>query len=106
MIISYRGRLVALGPLLLKLSFECTMRSLLLLSALSVDPNVPLFGTAPYPYGEGAVPRPKTPCTSFGIGGPDSLCPDCFKEPSKGKWYRYDDPTWDFSADEPKNKAA
>ena len=74
----------------------------MLFSKLSVDPGVPLFGEAPYAYGEGAVPNPKRPCTVFGIGGQDGGCPDCFKEPPGGNWYIYDDPTWDFSADEPK----
>ena len=78
------------------------MLSFLLLSKLSVDPQVPLFGEALYPYGEGAVPIPKKPCVSFGIGGQDEGCPECFNNPPKGNWHIYDDPTWDFSADEPK----
>lgn len=92
------------------------MRSLLLLSQLSVDPAVPLFGAKPYPYGEGAVPRPKKPCTQFGIGGQDPACGEggdtlCaatnFDPPPTGHsgartWWIYDDPTWDFGADEPR----
>ena len=76
----------------------------MLFSILSLDPDVPLFGAAPYAYGEGEVARVKKPCTVFGTGGQDAMCPECFKEPPGGHWYIYDDPTWDFSADEPKRK--
>mmetsp|Transcript_4814 Transcript_4814/g.11434 ORF Transcript_4814/g.11434 Transcript_4814/m.11434 type:complete len:81 (+) Transcript_4814:182-424(+) len=80
------------------------MLSKLLFSVLSVDPAVPLFGEQPYPYGEGEVERVKHPCTSFGKGGSDRGCPDCLDEPPTGTWYFYMDPTWDFSADEPKKR--
>jgi hypothetical protein len=81
------------------------MRSRLLFIKLSVDPSVPLFGEAPYAYGEGAVPVPKKPCTAFGVGGQDSMCPTCFDEPPGGHWRVYEDPTWDFSADDPRKQA-
>jgi len=101
----FRGCVEPVGSLLLRLGCFETMRSFLLLTRLSVDPSVPLFGESVYAYGEGAVPRAKKPCTSFGIGGQDSKCPDCFREPPNGNWFIYDDPTWDFSADEPKPRA-
>jgi hypothetical protein len=88
------------------------MLSFLLLARLSADPAVPLFGEAPYAYGEAEAPRPKRPLTAFGRGGADPLCPDCLAVPPGGSgldggggtWWIYDDPTWDFSADEPRRK--
>mmetsp|Transcript_40290 Transcript_40290/g.62894 ORF Transcript_40290/g.62894 Transcript_40290/m.62894 type:complete len:81 (-) Transcript_40290:28-270(-) len=80
------------------------MRSFLLLSALSIDPSVPLFGEEPYAYGEGEASRVKKPCTIFGTGGADTGCPDCMDQPPHGTWHIYMDPTWDFSADEPPKK--
>mmetsp|Transcript_21811 Transcript_21811/g.53723 ORF Transcript_21811/g.53723 Transcript_21811/m.53723 type:complete len:110 (+) Transcript_21811:157-486(+) len=79
-------------------------------TALSRDPAVPLFGEKPYAYGEGAVERTKYQMTAFGKGGQDKGCPDCYNEPPNtnknkiGSWYIYNDPTWDFSADEPRKK--
>jgi hypothetical protein len=84
--------------------------SMLALTRLSVDPDVPLFGAQPYPYGEGEASTTKYQMISFGKGGQDPGCPDCFDEPPHstagvtGSWYFYNDPTWDFSADEPKRK--
>lgn len=75
---------------------------------LSIDPAVPLFGVKPYPYGMGAISKTKYQLIQQGKGGQDAGCPDCFKNPphtSKrvtGSWYFYNDPTWDFSADEPR----
>mmetsp|Transcript_36816 Transcript_36816/g.87128 ORF Transcript_36816/g.87128 Transcript_36816/m.87128 type:complete len:83 (+) Transcript_36816:127-375(+) len=82
------------------------MLSLLLFSRLSVDPEVPLMGEPLYSYGEGEVSRVKQPCTAFGTGGRDKLCPDCLDPPAGGTHYFYMDPTWDFSADEPPARVA
>ena len=71
---------------------------------LSIDRSVPLFGQQPYPFGEGEAVHVKYPCKAFGQGGADVGCPDCFDEPPTGTWYFYNDPTWDFSADEPAKK--
>lgn len=71
---------------------------------LTIDPAVPLFGEKPYPFGEGEAVHVKYPCTAFGQGGADPMCPDCLDPPPTGTWYIYNDPTWDFSADEPKKK--
>ena len=87
------------------------LSSMLLFSRLSVDPAVPLFGEAPYAYGEGEAPHPKRQSVAFGQGGADAMCPTCFAEPpgakgmdgGGGKWWIYDDPTWDFSVDEPRH---
>mmetsp|Transcript_22625 Transcript_22625/g.56595 ORF Transcript_22625/g.56595 Transcript_22625/m.56595 type:complete len:92 (+) Transcript_22625:2-277(+) len=81
-------------------------------TALTVAPAVPLFGAKPYAYGEGAVERPKYQLISFGKGGQDQGAADAFDDPPHttkavtGSWYIYNDPTWDFSADEPNRKAA
>lgn len=103
-----RGSVEPVGSLLLNIAAgvvleisSLRMLSLLALSKLSADPSVPLFGKMPYAYGEGAVPTAKKPCTSFGVGGQDPLCQDCFDDPPGGQWHIYSDPTWDFSADEP-----
>ena len=88
------------------------LSALFLFSRLSADPSVPLFGEAPYAYGEGEAARPKKPSVAFGQGGSDTLCPDCFSDSpgghsldgGGGTWWIYNDPTWDFSVDEPRHK--
>ena len=90
------------------------LTGLFLFSRLSADPSVPLFGEAPYAYGEGEASRVKQPSVAFGQGGSDALCPDCFSDPPGGRsldgggatWWIYNDPTWDFSVDEPRHKRA
>mmetsp|Transcript_46253 Transcript_46253/g.122597 ORF Transcript_46253/g.122597 Transcript_46253/m.122597 type:complete len:95 (+) Transcript_46253:255-539(+) len=86
------------------------LTQLLILSRLSIDKAVPLFGESPYAYGEAEASHPKRISTVFGQGGADNMCPHCFAEPpgslksgdgSGGTWWIYNDPTWDFSADEP-----
>jgi hypothetical protein len=77
----------------------------LLLTRLSVDPDVPLFGEPLYAYGEGEASRAKYPCTAFGTGGSDPLCPDCLDPPPGGTHHFYVDDTWDFSADVPPRRA-
>ena len=79
------------------------MRTLLvILTRLSADPSVPLFGEKPYAYGEGEAAHPKYKSVAFGQGGADAGCAECMDPPPSGKWFIYDDPTWTFTADEPR----
>ena len=79
--------------------------SSLIMTSLSIDPAVPLFGLKPYAYGEGEVERPKYKFIEFGKGGQDKGAPGCFEDPAEPVW-KYNDPTWDFSIDEPDRKVA
>ena len=111
-LLACRGCLGSLEPLLLTSQQDNTrgperamIFSSLMMTSLSIDPAVPLFGAKPYSYGEGAVERPKYQMIEFGKGGQDKGCPDCVSDPPQPVW-KYNDPTWDFSIDEPHRRSA